>query len=431
MRFKQRNTILVDVILCLIMLFLLHPFYMKQLYYIISAIYILAPILYGGYNFIRNGYKLNRKISTFVAFYLVHFNMAFIAYIINWSDDLTYPIELIENFVKILAFSMFTVWTGSLYRKRKCRLSYPEIFLLGVGLYAISTLFFLIFPEFKNPWIDIIGINSTVKGYSWVKAYATRFSIAGWSSFHGSYFAGFSIICLMWSYSEKIIKAKFFLVAFGLNSLACIFYGRFGIMMEIIILGLYILLSLNAKVIQRLIIIVPILITFAIIAIAIIPENEVTDQVIQWMTEPIRFFLSGDKNSSASLRELSDMYNMVVFHTKDLLIGNGRWINKDGSYYGHIDVGFFRNLYYGGLLYTLTLYAMIAYYTYFIAREISIRRTHTNLWFILLFVFFLFGEAKGDTVFYYIKLSLPLGIFAQYYRRNPNNVFDNCDCYNI
>lgn len=417
MRNKSKKRILVDTILCLIMLFLLHPFYVKQLYYIITVVYILAPSLYGVYILIKNGYKMDKQVSVFIALYLVHFSMAFMAYTVNFSNDMKYIMELFKNFIKILSFSMFTVWAGTLYKKGKCSLIYPRIFLLGVCLYVISTLFFLAFPKFKNPWINIIGINSAIKGYSWVQAYATRFSIAGWSSFHGSYFAGFSIICLMWSYSEKIIKGKFFLIAFVMNSLACIFYGRFGIMMEIIILGLYILLSLNVKVIQRLIIIVPILITFAMVLISVIPENEISVQVIRWMTEPIQFLLSGDKNSSASLSELSDMYNMTVFSTRDLLMGNGRWINRDGSYYGHIDVGFLRNIYYGGLFYTIALYAMMICYIYLIAREISKKRSHISLWFVLLLVYFLFGEAKGDTVFYFIKLSLPLGIFARYYRK--------------
>ena len=35
-----------------------------------------------------------------------------------------------------------------------------------------------------------------------------------------------------------------------------------------------------------------------------------------------------------------------------LFLGDGYWIDSKGGYYGHTDVGFMRNIYYGGVFFT-------------------------------------------------------------------------------
>ena len=85
------------------------------------------------------------------------------------------------------------------------------------------------------------------------------------------------------------------------------------------------------------------------------------------------------------------------------------------GYYGHTDVGFMRNIYYGGIFYTLIQYTLVISVILYVGLWIK-NNQKKGVFFIplLMFLDFLLFELKGDIVFLWLKQFLPFYLSLLY-----------------
>lgn len=71
---------------------------------------------------------------------------------------------------------------------------------------------------------------------------------------------------------------------------------------------------------------------------------------------------SGELESS-STNKLRDMYEILPSETKTWIIGDGKFRNDDNTYYMHTDIGYFRQIFFYGLI-GLFVYVLVVIYVY-------------------------------------------------------------------
>jgi hypothetical protein len=71
------------------------------------------------------------------------------------------------------------------------------------------------------------------------------------------------------------------------------------------------------------------------------------DRLLRWAFS----FLIDPESDDGTLGYLQDWYTNTTFDLKTLIIGDARWVDPVWGYYMRVDVGYFRQIYYGGILY--------------------------------------------------------------------------------
>ncbi|WP_144414909.1 hypothetical protein [Photobacterium swingsii] len=129
-------------------------------------------------------------------------------------------------------------------------------------------------------------------------------------------------------------------------------------------------------------------------------ENNISTYVLE-------FIENGAESQSTN--RLLEMYQ-VNFPLADVLLGTGHYTNLDGSYYQHIDVGYFRVLLFGGIpfllfsiLFTLNLLSPILK-----ANNIPSAK---SLWMSLV-VFFFLSSFKGEVMVTMVSVNSTLFLFC-------------------
>lgn len=215
---------------------------------------------------------------------------------------------------------------------------------------------------------------------------------------------GFAFILLMKKilFQDKVSMldiTKAFLLIIGIMFIARTGFVGVGI-------GIMYILVKKANVSRQLL--AKSLFTFIIIinvSIVLFP-NLVTS--IEEIVVPFAFemFMS-DKIETDSTNSLLKMWS-VDFDTSTILIGDGRWSTLGGAYYGGSDVGYIRNIYYGGFLYMLTIILLLSLLLYKVCKL-----AHEDTFFYLVVLLYsLLLHAKGDIIIgnecYYSFMTLPL-----------------------
>ena len=134
-----------------------------------------------------------------------------------------------------------------------------------------------------------------------------------------------------------------------------------------------------------------------------------------------------DKNvESGSAGNVIGWWENTTFDLKTLLIGDAQYVDETGRYYKHVDIGFFREIFYGGLI---GLFLNL-YLHYRVLRSIYRRRRNFDTKFMVLafFACYMVILAKGDSnmvSFFILYLAFYTGgVFEKIEQRTvaiPNN----------
>jgi len=182
--------------------------------------------------------------------------------------------------------------------------------------------------------------------------------------------------------------------------------------MAISALSIIVLLFLSKNKIKTVLLSFLSITVFTIIAISLI--NQYMDSnMFDWA---FGFLISKDMDSGTQGRML-EWYQNTNFELKTLIIGDGLYDLPGGGYYKEVDVGFFRQIYYGGIIGL----ALMLYYHYKILRYCYISKTTSLLKIILssLFLSLLVILAKGDTnLLSYFILMLVIFDDGLFYKKN-------------
>ena len=238
--------------------------------------------------------------------------------------------------------------------------------------------------------------------------YATRFGFGGYSGFEVSFYvcACFPLVVLL--VKNNFISYKKGLIYFILLFAGSVFYARVGtiaaIAMSVMCLEFY-LSSSGRKIFVHLFLIGMI----AMIGIFVVIQNSTNDSyAINWIFEPIINFFSGNSFRTASSDSLSNMYSKFKPVLSTFLIGDGRW-KDNGSFYMGVDVWMMRTIYFGGVVFAISYYAMGintigAMITKLYENHYRGIKTFLFSWLIMLMLY----EIKGGAIIYGLILCIPI-----------------------
>lgn len=140
--------------------------------------------------------------------------------------------------------------------------------------------------------------------------------------------------------------------------------------------------------------------TILSVDLSFLHDNNISNYILEFIES---------NGESHSTNRLLEMYQ-VDFPLVDLLIGTGNYTNSDGSYYQHVDVGYFRILLFGGVpfllfsvLFTLNLLSPIL--------KSKLIPSSRSLW-LALIVFFFLSSFKGEVMMTMVSVNSTLFLFC-------------------
>lgn len=371
----------------------------RAFYYAVSVF----PLFYAVYR----GFRCDINIRNFSLFSLFFFCTIIFVQMVTGAYDFQYLIAFIRSLLNILGtISVFAIYQY-LKARNKIAIGFREITLKSVVFYIMGSIVFLCVPPLKVFWNSII-VKFGSEDFTNFLEYITRFGFAGFSGFSFTYWitACTVVFCYMYLNSEiKESQSRVYIIFLMIGSF---FYGRTGFVVTVlffVLLTLYTLFHKKRKLFNFFIFIILFFIGIGFILYFAVPDIQ---PFIDWLLEPIFNYLDGGKVESASTNGLKNFYKNFHPTDKTLFFGDGYWLEQDGRYYGHTDVGFMRNIFYGGIFFTATQYFLV----FIIILSVSLWMKNNNkkgvlfIPFLMLIDFILF-ELKGDIVFLWLKQFLP------------------------
>lgn len=153
-------------------------------------------------------------------------------------------------------------------------------------------------------------------------------------------------------------------------------------------------------------------------------ENNFNDSMLEWA-----FGFMVDKESSNSVVSVLSWWQNTDFTPLTFLIGDGCYENPDGTYYQHVDVGWFRIIFYCGVIGLM----MILFFHYKLSQFIykCKKSKEMLLMLVLLFVCYAIILAKGDaTLLTFLILFLVYYKGGVFERRNEYKVKQQINTHN-
>ncbi|MFV0600190.1 MAG: hypothetical protein ACK5M0_10795 [Bacteroidales bacterium] len=150
------------------------------------------------------------------------------------------------------------------------------------------------------------------------------------------------------------------------------------------------------------------LIVFVIVGMYILPKNIINMKVLNFAFE----MFMNDKLETGSSNGLKTMWDRDV-PISTFFVGDGIMYNKDGSYYMHTDVGYLRNIFFGGIFFFFFFFFL---QVYIIACPLY-RSENKRLLLVTLILYLLALHVKGEAImFSRVLLSeMYLFLFVMYY----------------
>lgn len=397
----------ISVLLLILMTYVNMPFYFagitslhKLSYYVLSVLPFCVALYFG--------IRMNMNIRLFFIFFLFYFVTVILAVLCSGDFDIQYMIYFLCRFFGICAgLSVFFIYRY-FQHKYSLRISFNRLFLKSVLFYIYGTIFFIVCPPLKTFWSSILA-DLGQNDFSNVIEYATRFGFAGFSGFWCTFMVCVATVVCCYLFLNNEISLKQ-MKRYSLVLLAgSFFYGRVGLVVTFLTLGLfslYLLFHKKPRLVEFYLFLLVFIICLVVSVYFIFPD---TRAVIEWAFEPVLNFFQHGEFSSASTDSLGNMYKNFNPSDATLLHGDGYWLGTDGKgYYGKTDVGFMRNIYYGGVFYTAILYAVPISFICLFYVLLKQRGKHGSSFFsFLMFFQLLVFEFKGDIAFIFLKFYLP------------------------
>ena len=427
---------LTNILLVILYTYINVPFYFvgitalhKIAYYGVATI----PALIALYN----GVVIRTNLSSFFRLFFFYFVTIFFVMIITGSLDFQYLIYFIRLLVGIFStISMFCIWKKKKIHYMKIE-DFEIVYLKSIMFYIEGTMIFIAVPPLKLLWQAII-VDYRSKDFTTVLEYITRFGFAGFSGFSCAFMVSSGVLILCYLYLSNKISDKRYRIYSIIFIIGSFFYGRIGFVVSVFIAGVFSLYLFFTRR-PRLLIFYSVIV-FMLIGIGFILYFSVSNlrPFIDWLLEPLFNYVKYGYLESPSTNSLKSMY--ANFHPSDrtLAFGDGYWISITGDgYYGGTDVGFMRNIYYGGIFYCMCLYSLIVLLVFNIYQVLKIKcRSKALLIAGFMLIQFILFEVKGDITLVYLKTYLPFYIYLMHDKKmqrqnikNEDNIcFTLCKC---
>lgn len=415
MRFIKRTFI------SLIFLYYVWPFSIKILGdYGFFVIYNIIPVAY----ILRNRYvlfkmiKVGRVLKTFLVlmFLIILLIMFSLSSICINDGEYSYVLELGRIIQRIIVYSfLMIVVIKSSDRKCDWMNTFIKYYVISCCLYVLSTVIFLAFPELRETWTSIIYQSDHQIDMSQELWRQTRYGLKGFTNF------GEVTICTIavafsnyMIHQDKHIFSRWNIMLYVLL-LGCTFYGRSGLILSLMITVLFSVIFMSKLEVKRC------FIHFLIIGICIGLIVNLADfdkrffYLITWVSDPVVSFVESYNYGQISFGSSGDILLENMWFMPDamtFILGDGYYVNSDGSYYMHTDAGILRHVLFGGMPVLISGYSIILYLCFNILK-IERRDRGFKLMIIAIMAVLLIQEIKGIVYFFHIGLLLVLYIFSE------------------
>lgn len=379
----------------------------RAFYYAVSNV----PLLYAIYR----GFKCSSTIKNFCFIALFYVVSIILVPLVTKAYDFQFIIAFIRSVLNIIGTVSSFVIYFYLKERNKVTISFQEITIKSVIFYIMGSIVFLCIPPLKTFWSSIITQFGTIDFTNFIE-YITRFGFAGFSGFGYTYWVTACTVVFCYMYINKELKESLSRIFIIFLLIGSFFYGRTGFVVTTLffmLLTLYSLFHKKRKLFNFFILVIFLFISLGFVLYFSIPDIQ---PFIDWLLEPIFNYLDGGKVESASTDGLKRFY--MNFHPSDktLFFGDGYWMDLNGNgYYGHTDVGFMRNIYYGGIFYTMIQYSLVFALILYIYLWIKNNQKKGRCFIpFLMFIDFILFELKGDITFLWLKQFLPFYLSLAY-----------------
>ena len=329
--------------------------------------------------------------------------IALISIIVNGGGQMMYHMVFVSTILNYFgAFFLYKVSKNTVKTLDK----FFKVVLYCVFIQCCITLLFRIYPSFYNLTYSIIwseAVSSNIE-YGIADLYrlvglgnAVAFAVLPTSALG-------MLICSMNIVNNK--GKRFYLYSLMLFFIICVSFlvARTSLLLAAWSI-FYIVYSFYKS--NKFRSILSIIITYSLlfsllisVAIIILPQD-----MYLWAFEVFLNIQDGGSGAESGTGELlHSMATETNFSPLTFLIGDAKYVNLDGSYYGHVDIGFYRQVLYYGLP-GLFVFLMLHY----IIIKKCIRRTNDKdlkTFFMFLFYSLLIILMKGDTVLVSIFIML-------------------------
>lgn len=417
---KKGSNVFRNLCLTIYFTYMLDPFFINSIAMINRLIYYIVAILPVVYTILRNQKPVLDRAERNILYCIL--------LIVCWAlimsgvvaDDLYFFSDMIKLLFKVVAgMGLVLIWKKGVSSK-KITWSYEKIFVYAITIYIFSSLFFLLVPSTREFWVSFIYNDRQPMYILETASYATRYGLAGWSSFGEAYMVLFGELVVIVMYHKKELSKPHFIFLNMIMLIGTFLYGRFALVVVIIILAIWGVYSL---IIQKKFWIFNVLIGSIIVGVLLIYflyNNDSTRVIIEWAMEPIFNYMKKGSFFVNSTAELGNMYKSFNPSTIEILTGVGKWYEKSGLPYKLTDVGFMRNLYFGGIGFCTLLYGTDIFISYKYAISLKCIDSFKKVVILLLIVLIVSADLKGSMTFNFMRYVIPLIMVNKYYKRKEN-----------
>lgn len=151
------------------------------------------------------------------------------------------------------------------------------------------------------------------------------------------------LMCVYMFYISRRFRQKlFYLAAFYIIALVTFLNARTFVFSIAVAIALYVYLNFRRKDSGCLLFFAT---SLVICAAPLFLHSYINEDMYRWAFES----LLNDESKDNTKNEVIDWITNTHFELKTLMLGDGRFSNKDGSYYMHLDIGVYRAIFFVGI----------------------------------------------------------------------------------
>ena len=310
----------------------------------------------------------------------------------------------------IIAFDLIMLWAILPEKYRKYHLQ------LIVGIFVLQS--FIIFAAFISPSVLDIVRNFQFEGIMEVTdRYLNHGTFRG-LALSGDQFYGLTasfglisiIVMKLYVDSSKFIWIGIFFILFAAN----MFVGRTGFVGFAAALG-YLFINNESERLKLIVKVGFYTIIIIVILYQLLPSSTkeiLNESVFAYAFQLFYNYSDNDSFSTSSSDRVLEMWKIEISFLT-LLIGDGKFLNANGSYYGHVDVGYLRQILYGGFIYLVFSIILVFKFITNYSNKVSVQNYKFEL---ILFLYLLATHAKGLSFMYCPEMMMI--VLFYYYHKN-------------
>ncbi|CVH75639.1 hypothetical protein BN3658_00397 [Coriobacteriaceae bacterium CHKCI002] len=335
--------------------------------------------------------------------------MSILVPIFHGTYDLSFFSEGVLSIVKESPRMIFLMVVFAKYISPKCDfILFARYFVWSMCCYVLGTCLFVLLPDLKAFWYGVVKDSEHSREVALQADYFTRYGWSGFSGFAHTFkcVLGIVLSCYFLSREVKRIGLKDFAAPL-LLLLGTFFYGRIGMLVAVLVAIVFVFFVLLKK---RPMLTTRLAVGVVVLCIVLVAGALTNEQIALWFDWAfavlINFFSTGQLESASTKILFEDMLFIPPLDT--WMIGDGRY-SGDVGYYMNTDSGLMRPLLFGGILFCVLRYALLAFlvgYLWMSARKCKDRPALFCV--ALLCMAVLIFEIKGEVVFVAVTVLMPL-----------------------